>query len=111
MMTLLHHTENFLKTLFIVSDAFITDEGSLGANSPAWVHSDTVSIPGAFLCDHSVFLLLTTMQAPTTILLYVLDLRHCINAPDVGPSIVQRITFCVNVVMMLLEVTIATPRR
>jgi len=56
MMTLLHHTENFLKTLFIVSDAFITDEGSLGANSPAWVHSDTVSIPGAFIRDHSVFL-------------------------------------------------------
>lgn len=38
--------ESFLKTLFIVSDASLTDEGSLGTSSPAWSHTDSVSIPG-----------------------------------------------------------------
>ncbi|KAF8219688.1 isoleucyl-tRNA synthetase [Tricholoma matsutake] len=45
---LLQREENFLKTLFIVSDASVTDEGSFGASSPEWVYSDTLSIPG---CD------------------------------------------------------------
>ncbi|KAG5645509.1 hypothetical protein DXG03_005919 [Asterophora parasitica] len=44
--TLLQREENFLKTLFIVSDAFITDEGSLGTNYPEWIYTDTLSIPG-----------------------------------------------------------------
>ncbi|PPQ69799.1 hypothetical protein CVT24_003075 [Panaeolus cyanescens] len=43
---LLRQEENFLKTLFIVSDALILDEGSLGTSSPAWVHSHTVDIRG-----------------------------------------------------------------
>ncbi|KAK7462821.1 isoleucine-tRNA ligase [Stygiomarasmius scandens] len=43
---LLRREESFLKTLFIVSDASLTDEGSLGTVSPAWVYSDSVSIPG-----------------------------------------------------------------
>ncbi|KAF9041334.1 tRNA synthetases class I-domain-containing protein [Panaeolus papilionaceus] len=44
---LLRRDENFLKTLFIVSDAVILDEGSLGTSSPAWVHSHTVEVPGS----------------------------------------------------------------
>ncbi|THV04716.1 isoleucyl-tRNA synthetase [Dendrothele bispora CBS 962.96] len=43
---LLRREEPFLKTLFIVSDATLTDEGSLGTTSPAWVYSDSVSISG-----------------------------------------------------------------
>ncbi|CAA7268378.1 unnamed protein product [Cyclocybe aegerita] len=39
--------ENFLKTLFIVSDASIMDEGSLGTTSPEWLYSETVSVPGS----------------------------------------------------------------
>ncbi|KAF8999113.1 tRNA synthetases class I-domain-containing protein [Cyathus striatus] len=41
---LLQREENFLKTLFIVSDVTVLDEGSLGTSSPEWVHSDTVSL-------------------------------------------------------------------
>ncbi|KAJ8589706.1 hypothetical protein M405DRAFT_817525, partial [Rhizopogon salebrosus TDB-379] len=35
----------FLKTLFIVSDANITDEGSLGTGSFAWSYVSTMAIP------------------------------------------------------------------
>jgi len=40
--------EHFLKTLFIVSDASLTDEGSLGTTSPEWLYTGSVSITGAF---------------------------------------------------------------
>ncbi|EGN92511.1 hypothetical protein SERLA73DRAFT_172840 [Serpula lacrymans var. lacrymans S7.3] len=43
---LLEREEDFLKTLFIVSDAYVTDEGSLGAESPEWSYVDTMSLPG-----------------------------------------------------------------
>ncbi|KAG6872580.1 hypothetical protein C0995_008647 [Termitomyces sp. Mi166 len=39
------YSENFLKTLFIVSDASITDEGSLGTSSPEWLFTETLTIP------------------------------------------------------------------
>ena len=39
-------SETFLKTLFIVSDVSITDEGSLGTASPDWLHLKTTQIPG-----------------------------------------------------------------
>jgi hypothetical protein len=39
-------SEDFLKTLFIVSDVSVTDEGSLGTSSPDWLYSDSVSILG-----------------------------------------------------------------
>ncbi|GLB39107.1 putative class-I aminoacyl-tRNA synthetase family protein [Lyophyllum shimeji] len=45
---LLQREESFLKTLFIVSDACVTDEGSLGTYSPEWLYTDTLPIPG---CD------------------------------------------------------------
>ncbi|KAG6831068.1 hypothetical protein H0H92_012991 [Tricholoma furcatifolium] len=44
---LLQREENFLKTLFIVSDAFVTDEGSLGTSSPEWLYTETLLIPGS----------------------------------------------------------------
>ncbi|KAF9523263.1 tRNA synthetases class I-domain-containing protein [Crepidotus variabilis] len=44
---LLHREEHFLKTLFIVSDASIADEGSLGTSSSNWVYSESISIPGS----------------------------------------------------------------
>lgn len=40
------NVENFLSTLFIVSDATVTDEGSLGCTSPDWVYSKSVEISG-----------------------------------------------------------------
>ncbi|KAF7289886.1 hypothetical protein MIND_01363300 [Mycena indigotica] len=43
---LLRREENFLKTLFITSNATLIDEGSLGASSPAWLYVSTTSIPG-----------------------------------------------------------------
>ncbi|KAJ8083181.1 isoleucine-tRNA ligase [Marasmius tenuissimus] len=45
---LLRREEDLLKTLFIVSDASLVEEGSLGGvgNAPAWVYSDSVEIPG-----------------------------------------------------------------
>jgi isoleucyl-tRNA synthetase len=39
--------EGLLKTLFIVSDAALTDEGSLGTSAPEWAHVTSLSIPGA----------------------------------------------------------------
>ncbi|KAF9459744.1 tRNA synthetases class I-domain-containing protein [Collybia nuda] len=43
---LLQREENFLKTLFITSDAIVTDEGSFGTSSADWVYSGTIAIPG-----------------------------------------------------------------
>ncbi|KAF9254893.1 isoleucyl-tRNA synthetase [Marasmius fiardii PR-910] len=45
---LLRREEDFLKTLFIVSDASLTEEGSLGSveNRMEWVHSTSIEIPG-----------------------------------------------------------------
>jgi isoleucyl-tRNA synthetase len=50
--TLLHlpqfsHAEDFLKKLFLTSDATLIDEGSLGTTSPEWVYLSTISIPCA----------------------------------------------------------------
>ncbi|KAJ6631136.1 tRNA synthetases class I-domain-containing protein [Mycena sp. CBHHK59/15] len=42
-----YFVENFLKTLFITSDATIIDEGSLGTTSPAWVFHSTMAIPSS----------------------------------------------------------------
>ncbi|KAJ7039834.1 tRNA synthetases class I-domain-containing protein [Mycena alexandri] len=47
-MDLLRREENFLKTLFIASEASLIDEGSLGTTSPGWVYISSVSFPG---CD------------------------------------------------------------
>ncbi|KAG6854411.1 hypothetical protein C0991_006953 [Blastosporella zonata] len=44
---LLQREESFLKTLFIVSDVVITDEGSLGTSSPEWLYTETLEIPGS----------------------------------------------------------------
>ncbi|KAG6887858.1 hypothetical protein C0992_010462 [Termitomyces sp. T32_za158] len=41
------YLENFLKTLFIVSDACVTDEGSMGTSSPEWLFTETLTIPGS----------------------------------------------------------------
>jgi isoleucyl-tRNA synthetase len=43
---LLNPSEDFLKTLFIVSNVVVTDEGSLGTSCPEWLYSDSVSMPG-----------------------------------------------------------------
>ncbi|KAJ7579300.1 tRNA synthetases class I-domain-containing protein [Mycena floridula] len=44
---LLQREEDFLKTLFIVSDARLTDEGSLGtSSSPSWLFVSSLDIPG-----------------------------------------------------------------
>ncbi|KAL0958174.1 hypothetical protein HGRIS_000337 [Hohenbuehelia grisea] len=48
---LLQREENFLRTLFIVSDVCLTDEGSLGTTSPSWLYTDSVAIPG---CDDEI---------------------------------------------------------
>ncbi len=40
-------TEAFIKTLCIVSDAQITDEGSLGTYSPQWVYTNSVTLIGS----------------------------------------------------------------
>ncbi|KAJ7484744.1 tRNA synthetases class I-domain-containing protein [Mycena latifolia] len=50
---LLQREENFLKTLFITSDATLIDEGSLGAISrlPEWVYVSTIPIPS---CDEDL---------------------------------------------------------
>ncbi len=40
-------TETFIKTLCIVSDAQITDEGSLGTYSPQWVYTNSVTLIGS----------------------------------------------------------------
>ncbi|GJJ15087.1 hypothetical protein Clacol_009362 [Clathrus columnatus] len=43
---LLSSQESFLKTLFIVSDAQVVDEGSLGTDAYEWSISETFDIPG-----------------------------------------------------------------
>ncbi|KAG1797928.1 hypothetical protein EV424DRAFT_1352682 [Suillus variegatus] len=43
------HAETFLKTLFIVSDANITDEGSLRTSSFAWSYVSSMDIPDSDL--------------------------------------------------------------
>jgi hypothetical protein len=47
--------ETFLKTLIIVSDAKITDEGSLGTSSFAWSYVSSMDIPGMFYVSESCF--------------------------------------------------------
>ncbi|KAG6816435.1 hypothetical protein H0H87_006097 [Tephrocybe sp. NHM501043] len=44
---LLQREESFLKTLFIVSDVVVTDEGSLGTSSPEWLYTETLAITGS----------------------------------------------------------------
>jgi isoleucyl-tRNA synthetase len=43
---------DFLKTLFIVSDASIRDEGSLGTGSEEWVLTSTASLGGETLLPY-----------------------------------------------------------
>ena len=38
--------ESFLKTLFIVSDVSVVEEGSLGTASLPWLYEDSVPLPG-----------------------------------------------------------------
>ncbi|KAI0293979.1 tRNA synthetases class I-domain-containing protein [Russula brevipes] len=46
--SLIMREESFLKTLFIVSDVCVIDEGSLGTSpSPAWFYLDSVQFPGS----------------------------------------------------------------
>jgi isoleucyl-tRNA synthetase len=40
------NVEDTLKTLLIVSDACVLDEGSLGASSPVWVYTESLSLDG-----------------------------------------------------------------
>jgi isoleucyl-tRNA synthetase len=49
LLQLIEREETFLKTLFIVSDANITDEGSLGTSSFAWSYVSSMDIPGSDL--------------------------------------------------------------
>ncbi|KAG0707905.1 tRNA synthetases class I-domain-containing protein [Suillus ampliporus] len=46
---LIEREETFLKTLFIVSDANITEEGSLGTSSSAWSYISSMDIPDSDL--------------------------------------------------------------
>ncbi|KAG1830047.1 tRNA synthetases class I-domain-containing protein [Suillus subalutaceus] len=46
---LIEREETFLKTLFIVSDANITDEGSFGTSSLAWSYVSSTDIPDSDL--------------------------------------------------------------
>ncbi|KAI0938609.1 hypothetical protein AcW1_001709 [Taiwanofungus camphoratus] len=48
---LLRREESFLKTLFIVSDVCLTEEGSLGTESPAWLYSESLSLQD---CDEEL---------------------------------------------------------
>lgn len=41
--------EDSLKTIFIVSDAYVENEGSLGTSSPEWVYTTSMAIPGIVL--------------------------------------------------------------
>ncbi|KII91192.1 hypothetical protein PLICRDRAFT_37894 [Plicaturopsis crispa FD-325 SS-3] len=43
---LLRDNEDSLKTIFIVSDAYVENEGSLGTSSPEWVYTTSMAIPG-----------------------------------------------------------------
>ncbi|KAG1900331.1 tRNA synthetases class I-domain-containing protein [Suillus fuscotomentosus] len=49
LLQLIEREETFLKTLFIVSDAKITDEGSPGAGSFAWSYVSSMDIPDSDL--------------------------------------------------------------
>jgi isoleucyl-tRNA synthetase len=42
----LYMVESFLKTLFIVSDVSVVEEGSLGTASLPWLYEDSVPLPG-----------------------------------------------------------------
>lgn len=42
----LYLVESFLKTLFIVSDVSVVEEGSLGTAPLPWLYEDSVSLPG-----------------------------------------------------------------
>ncbi|KAL6298677.1 isoleucyl-tRNA synthetase [Sparassis latifolia] len=44
LISLLGREENFLKTLFIVSDAYLATEGSLGTQSPDWLYTRSLPI-------------------------------------------------------------------
>jgi isoleucyl-tRNA synthetase len=43
--SLIAREESFLKTLFIVSDVSVIDEGSLGTSSPPWLYMGSVQSP------------------------------------------------------------------
>jgi len=43
---LITREKSFLKTLFIVSDVSVIEEGSLGTASLPWLYEDSVSLPG-----------------------------------------------------------------
>jgi len=45
--SLITREESFLKTLFIVSDVSVIDEGSLGTSSPPWLYMGVVQLPGS----------------------------------------------------------------
>ncbi|KAH7926232.1 isoleucyl-tRNA synthetase [Leucogyrophana mollusca] len=45
MLKLLDREESFLKTLFLVSDVEITNEGSLGATAPEWSYISSMPLP------------------------------------------------------------------
>ncbi|KAG1887595.1 tRNA synthetases class I-domain-containing protein [Suillus subluteus] len=49
LLQLIEREETFLKTLFIVSDANITDEGSLGTSSFVWSYVSSMDIPDSDL--------------------------------------------------------------
>lgn len=49
LLRLIEREETFLKTLFIVSDANLTDEGSLGTTSFAWSYVSSMHIPDSDL--------------------------------------------------------------
>ncbi|KAF8586622.1 isoleucyl-tRNA synthetase [Ramaria rubella] len=51
LLELLREQESFLKTLFIVSDALIIDEGSLGVEAPDWSRSTNMELEGG---DHMI---------------------------------------------------------
>lgn len=40
------YVESFLKTLFIVSDVSVVEEGCLGMESLPWLYEDSVPLPG-----------------------------------------------------------------
>ncbi|KIY47672.1 isoleucyl-tRNA synthetase [Fistulina hepatica ATCC 64428] len=49
--SLLRREESFLKTLFIVSDVSLLDEGSLGTTNPEWLHQRGVSLSNGDVDD------------------------------------------------------------
>ncbi|KAI9508081.1 isoleucyl-tRNA synthetase [Russula earlei] len=44
---LISREESFLKTLFIVSDVFVVDKGSLGTSSTPWLYEDSEQLSGS----------------------------------------------------------------